>query len=100
MVHVFKKVEKLVSIDESQEKNNELNLAIDSMIYRFGAAGKQRKSKINEIFRHIMSITPSIVHRYFMWAVKNNAHFFGTDEQKNYEEWFALMRKILMPNID
>jgi len=46
--HVHKKLEKLIEEErDSDDRDNELNLAIDSISYRFGATGKERKFNIN-----------------------------------------------------
>jgi hypothetical protein len=78
MLHVSKKIERLLLMEDSDDKNNELNLAIDSLIYRFGATGKERKSNINESYKQIMSVAPPAVYRYLLWAAKERTHLFAS----------------------
>jgi hypothetical protein len=63
-------MERLLAAEDGEEKNNEINLALDSIIYRYGATGKERKNNITESYRQILAITPSIVQRYLLWAAK------------------------------
>jgi hypothetical protein len=78
-------MENLITIDECDEKNNELNLAIDSMIYRFGATGKERKNNINESYKQIISLAPPSMHRYFLWAAREKVHLFEANDSYNEE---------------
>lgn len=87
-------------MDDSEERNNELNLAIDSMIYRFGATGKERKNNINESYRQIMSVAPPTMHRYFLWAARERAHFFAPSSSLDDNEvWFQEIRRLIEPAI-
>jgi hypothetical protein len=95
LIHVFKRMEKLINADEGEERNNDLNVAIDSVLYRFGATGKERKGNITESYRQIMSLALPIVNRYLLWTCKERTHLFLTKDSFNleYEAWFSEMRK-------
>jgi len=51
-------------------------LAIDSISYRFGATGKERKCSINESYKQIFNLANPSIHRYLLWAAQENAHIF------------------------
>ena len=70
LTQIHKKIERILTTEDNQEKDIELNLALDSLIYRFGTSGKQRKTNINEGYRLTLSIMLPLVSRYFLWTAK------------------------------
>ena len=93
VVDLGRHLNRIVSIDVPGRRvrvqpgvvRNELNLALDSIIYRYGATGKERESNISESYRHILALSPSLVHRYFLWAAKHGTHLFDLDAELPHE---------------
>lgn len=70
-------MEKLVTEEETDDRNNEISLAIDSISYRFGAAGRERKEHIKESYKHIFNLAVPSIHRYLLWAAHHHTHLFA-----------------------
>ena len=58
-------------------------MAIDSVLYRFGATGKERESNISESYKQILSLSYPNTGRYLLWAARENAHLFLAKETFN-----------------
>jgi hypothetical protein len=78
-------MEKLVTEEESDDRNNEISLAIDSISYRFGAAGRERKEHIKESYKHIFNLAVPSIHRYLLWAAHNHTHLFAPNMTAPHE---------------
>jgi hypothetical protein len=97
ITHISNKLKRLTAEEDSEERNNEINLAVDSLSYRFAAMGKERRSSINECYRQIINLGVPVVHRYFLWAASNACHIFRAQNQIQSEDeaWFAEMEPSL-----
>lgn len=61
------KLERLLLQDISETIEEEINIILDSIMFRVGATGKERIVKINECFKQIINLSLPALHRYVLW---------------------------------
>ena len=71
---------------------DEINLVLDSILFRMGATGKERIMKINECLKQIINLSLPALHRYLLWSASEKKHFFD-DTGTPVDDFFSGMLK-------
>ncbi|KAL4467063.1 hypothetical protein ABPG74_010660 [Tetrahymena malaccensis] len=73
---LYEKIEKAI---QSQAEENEINLMLDSLRFRLGAAGKERITAVNYFFKQILDICVPTHYRYLLWSSQEALDMFNEE---------------------
>lgn len=90
----MQKLSSLLSNKSLDERNNEINICLDSIVYRVGANGKERKSVLNKLYKDIINFSLPALHRYFVWAADRGAHLFNEGIEKEEDHWYRELAQV------
>ena len=76
-MHIIKKLEGLLEGQEIEERNNEINICLDSIIYRIGALGNERKAALKKLYSDLLNFSQPALYRYMLWSAVQKIHIFG-----------------------
>jgi len=78
---------KLLEDEAEEDKYNELNICLDSILYRMGAQGKQRKAALTKLYQDLLNFSQPAIYRYMLWTAVRKTHLFGHNEEKFELKW-------------
>jgi hypothetical protein len=76
-LHIIRKLERLISDQNEEDRNNEFNICLDSIIYRIGGLGKERKAALSKLYLDLLNFSQPALYRYFLWSAVTKKHLFG-----------------------
>ena len=84
-MHIMKKLEGLVNASDIEDRNNEINICLDSIIYRVGAMGNERKAALDKLYCNLINFSQPALYRYMLWSAVRQKHLFqdGTSSSSN-----------------
>ena len=85
-MHIIKKLEGLLEDAGFDERNNEINICLDSIIYRIGALGKERKTALDKLYKDLLNHSQPALYRYMLWSAVHKKHLFGPAAPEE-EKW-------------
>lgn len=85
-------MEALLLEDLSEAIEEEINIILDSIMFRVGATGKERMMKINECFKQIINLSLPALHRYMLWMASEKKHLFEEGHRVRGEFEEEMMR--------
>ena len=68
---------RLIEDETEEDKCNELNICLDSILYRLGALGKERKTALSKLYQDLLNFSQPAFYRYMLWTAVRKTHLFG-----------------------
>jgi hypothetical protein len=82
-MHIIKKLEGLIRSHEIDERNNEINICLDSIVYRVGAMGNERKTALYKLYNNLINFSQPALYRYMLWSAVTRQHLFRPQANSN-----------------
>ena len=91
--HVLRKLKGLLQEEKSPKRDSEINICLDSCIYRIGASGSERKAILDILYSGMINRNLPNIYRYLLWSAANYTHLFQQPETKRtHEAWWNEIR--------
>ncbi len=81
-------------MEPSHQIDTEINICLDSCIYRIGASGSERKAILDILYKGFINRNLPNNYRFLLWAAIHRFEIYGND--KNTGNWWEFIKSDLM----
>jgi hypothetical protein len=86
---VIKKLRNLTQVERSYQTDTEINICLDSCIYRIGASGSERRAILDILYKGFINRNLPNVYRFILWVSLKRKAIYSSEKPSG--QWWEFI---------